>query len=94
MFLAGSVSVWISLHGHPSCGCGKFYIALKPASTSFIFLFNPLMILLNKLHVLLSAVIGHMVVPLHPLQRRPDPHQHHSAFHAFHVQDAQHEHEA
>lgn len=37
---------------------------------------------------------GHLVVPLHPLQRRPDPHQHHPALHALHVQDAEHEHEA
>lgn len=39
-------------------------------------------------------VVGHVVVPLHQVQRRPDPHQHHPALHAFHVQDAQHEHEA
>lgn len=37
---------------------------------------------------------GHMVVPLHPLQWRPDPHKHYPALYAFHVQDAKHEHEA
>ncbi len=40
------------------------------------------------------CILGHMVVPLHPIQRRPDPHQHHPALYAFHVQDTQHEHEA
>lgn len=37
--------------------------------------------------------VGNVVVSLHPVQRRPDPHQHHAALHALLVQDAQHEHE-
>lgn len=41
-----------------------------------------------------TSATGHLVVPLHPLQRRPDPHQHHPALHALHVQDPEHEHEA
>lgn len=39
------------------------------------------------------CVIGNVVVSLHPIQRRPDPHQHHPALHAFLAQDAQHEYE-
>lgn len=38
--------------------------------------------------------VGHMVVPLYSLQWGPDPHQHYAALYAFHVQDAEYEHEA
>lgn len=39
------------------------------------------------------CTLGDMVVPLNPIQWRPDPHQHYPALYAFHVQDTEYEHE-
>lgn len=91
----GAPGVRTSLHGHPPCCCGEssslFDTALC-AVTHSSFRIAPFA--LHPFLIFSVSAIGHVVVPLHPIQRWPDPHQHHPALHAFHVQDAQHEHEA
>lgn len=83
---AGAAGLWTRLHGHPSCCCGE----LEPGSVHWLSFLG----CSRSLMGFSFPLTGNLVVSLHPLQRGPDPHQHHAALHAFHVQDAQHEHEA